>query len=278
MTAKMVSIINMKGGVGKTTLSINLAQYLCEIREKKVLLIDLDPQANATIVGISDIDYKNHLKNKKTVADLFINCFKSYGPFPHPKPVSAILNEYLFRSYESNNRSYYLDIIPSEINLSTVLKGVSVRPNDLSELIINKAKNLYDYIIIDCAPTYSILTTLALFSTKSVLIPVMADSFGIHGVDLMKYVLQEHKYDYGQNVKIVGLVFTMWRANRTHQIKFENTITKQWGLSTFKTKISNNDWYKIANGKRVSIWNTPAGLKYKKEFDNFVDEFIIKVQ
>ena len=78
MVAKKVSIINMKGGVGKTTLSINLALYLSEIKKMRVLLIDLDPQANATIVAIGEEKLKDLLKNKKSIADLFINCYKKY--------------------------------------------------------------------------------------------------------------------------------------------------------------------------------------------------------
>ena len=121
MVAKKVSIINMKGGVGKTTLSINLALYLSEIKKMRVLLIDLDPQANATIVAIGEEKLKDLLKNKKSIADLFINCYKKYGPYPKKELNNIDINDFLYRTYESYDKNAFLDIIPSEINLSSIL-------------------------------------------------------------------------------------------------------------------------------------------------------------
>ncbi len=277
MGAKKVSIINMKGGVGKTTLSINLAKFLSEKMKKRVLLIDLDPQANATIVGIDEKKLVEFLKTKKSIADLFINCFKKYGPFPKDKKDEIEVKDFLYRAYESHNKDSYLDIIPSEINLSSTLKGVNVGPFELKNRIIQKVENEYDYIIIDCAPTYSILTTLALNATTAVLIPVMADSFAIYGVKLMKQILEEHKEDYGVDINVIGLVFSMWnRRESVNQTTFSNKIIKEWGLSTFRAKIWNTAWYKIANGQRKCIWETPTHYDVKDEFERFVREFINK--
>jgi chromosome partitioning protein len=277
MNAKTISIINMKGGVGKTTLSINLGRYLSERKHKKVLLIDLDPQANATIVGIDPDFLKQHLKQKKTVADLFINCLKSYGPFPKTEEIKIEVSEYLHRSFESTDKKSYLDIIPSEIILSSVLKGVSIGPYELNRLLLDEVKKKYDFIIVDCAPTYSLLTTLALNATEALLMPVMADSFGVYGVQLMKHVIEEHQYDYGVEIKVVGLVFTMWEKDKKHQENFMAKIRKEWELQTFNAKISRSDWYRIANGKREMIWESKAHQAIKDEFDAFVEEFLQKV-
>ncbi|KHD09407.1 hypothetical protein PN36_28370 [Candidatus Thiomargarita nelsonii] len=277
MNAKTISIINMKGGVGKTTLSINLGRYLSELKQKKVLLVDLDPQANATIVGIAPDELKQHLKQKKTVADLFINCLKSYGPFPKTEEVKINISDYIYRSFESTDKKSYLDLIPSEIILSSVLKGVSLGPYELNRLLIDEVKNKYDFIIVDCAPTYSLLTTLALNATGAILMPVMADSFGVYGVQLMKHVIEEHQYDYGVDIKVVCLLFTMWESDKKHQNSFMNQIRKEWNLQTFNTKISKSDWYKIANGKREMIWESSAHQALKAEFEAFVEEFLQKV-
>jgi chromosome partitioning protein len=275
MAAKKVSIINMKGGVGKTTLSLNLSQYLSELEGKRVLLIDLDPQANATIVGTDQEKLKDH---KKRTSDLFINCFKQYGPFPKVEKPKIDYREYIYSSWKSSDGRSFLDIIPSDIYLSSILKGVSVGPYELNRLIIDQVDERYDFIIIDCAPTYSILTTLALNATKAVLIPAMADSFGIYGAKLMKQVINEHEYDYGTTIKNVGLVFTMWKDTSSTQLAWSNDIIKTWGLpDTFKTHISQNDWYKIANGKRISIWDTSAHSAIKREFDSFVEEFLKRI-
>ena len=268
----------MKGGVGKTTLSINTSLYLGELKAKRVLLIDLDPQANATIVGTEEAKLIVHKKTKKTIADLFINCMRSYGPFEKPKPSDIDVDEYLYRAYESADKQAFVDIIPSEIILSSVLRGVNLGPYTLDRLLVEKVQDRYDYIIIDCAPTYSILTTLALNATKSVLIPVMSDPFGVYGVELMEHVLEEHKHDYGVDVKVAGLVFTMWNAAHRHQLEFSTNIIKKWGSKyTFKTKITNNAWYKVANGQRGEIWNTAAHSNVKDEFEEFVEEFISRL-
>ena len=92
----------------------------------------------------------------------------------------------------------------------------------------------------------------------------------------MKKVLSEHEYDYGILPKVIGVVFTMWNGQR-NQVDHSNKIIKGWKTDqVFRAKISQNEWYKVANGKRISIWNTPAMSKYKKEFTAFVDEFIAK--
>lgn len=282
MVAKKVSIINMKGGVGKTTLSINLALYLSEIMKKRVLLIDLDPQANATIVAIDEkkLDDFFKIKKKKSIADLFINCYKKYGPFPKKDTCNIDINEYLYRVYESTDKKSYLDIIPSEINLSSILKGVQVGPFELKNQIIKEAEKRYEYIIIDCAPTYSILTTLALNATEAVLIPVKADSFAIYGQKLMTQIIKEHEEDYEIDIKIIGIVFLMWDKKEpapAYQTYFHQKIVKEWGRSTFRTKISKNEWYTISNYKGGGIWNSGSHLNIKEEFKEYVTEFVEKV-
>lgn len=273
MAAKCVAIINMKGGVGKTTLSFNLSQYLAELKNKRVLLVDLDPQANATIVSTDPEKYKQHLKDKKTVADLFVNAFKGVGPVklrPAPKVRVA---DYIYEVYSSAAGGHF-HLVPSELMLSSVLRGVSLGPYDLDPLIGQQVLNTYDYVIIDCAPTYSALTTVALNSSKSVLIPMIADSFGAHGTRLMKQVLDEHEHDYGVRARVVGVVFTMYQANLRTQVYQSNEIIKAWGPDlVFSTKIRKNEWYRVAAGRREALWSTPAHADAKKEFDDFVAEF-----
>jgi chromosome partitioning protein len=160
--------------------------------------------------------------------------------------------------------------------LSSVLKGMSLGPYDLDKLLTPAVRLQYDYILIDCAPTNSSLTTVALNTTQSVLIPMISDSFGAHGTALMKQVLEEHAYDYGVSPKVIGVVFMMWE-NQNNQVTQSNEIIKSWTTGkVFRSKISKNNWYRVANGKRINIWNTAAGSEYKKEFENFVKEFIAK--
>lgn len=277
MPAKKVSIINMKGGVGKTTLSFNLSMYLSKHEKKKVLLIDLDPQANATILGIEESKLLEHKRNKKTIVDLFVKHMRTYGPFDKNGANEIDIKEYTYEAYVSPDAASYLHIIPSDIYLSSVLRGVTLGPYDLKKSITEKANRIYDYIVVDCAPTYSILTTLALNATDSVLIPVMADSFGVYGVTLMETVLKEHKHDFDKEVGIVGLVFTMWDGQKQNQVRFRKDIVKKWGTEhTFRSTISRNEWYKVANGRGEMFVESKAHQEAKDEFVKFVQEFMDK--
>ena len=264
----------MKGGVGKTTLTFNLALYLAEKKAQRVLVIDLDPQANATIVSIDPENYKKHRETKKTVADIFIHTYKTYGPVRTPQLIPLQISDFTHEVYSSKITAGRFDIIPSELMLSSVLKGMTLGPYDLDKLLTPQVQNQYDYILVDCAPTNSALTTIALNTTKAVLIPMISDSFGVHGTDLMNQVLKEHKDDYGLEVKVIGVVFTMWEQQINPTIQ-SSKIIKGWPPNTiFNTKISKNNWYMVANGKRKAIWNTPASAIFQKEFDAFVTDFI----
>lgn len=273
---KLASIINMKGGVGKTTLTFNLASYLAEIKNERVLVIDLDPQANATVVSTDPEKYKIHTNTKKTVADIFIHAFRTYGPIRQPKLNQLDIKDFIYEVYKAPKGKGKFHLIPSELMLSSVLKGMTLGPYDLDSLLTDAVQQQYDYILIDCAPTNSSLTTVALNTTKAVLIPMISDSFGAHGTELMKQVLDEHEYDYGLKTKVIGVVFMMWDG-QVNQITQSNEIIKSWPLNTiFQSKISQNKWYRVANGNRDVIWNTPAHTSTKQEFEDFVNEFIAK--
>ena len=279
MVAYKVSIINMKGGVGKTTLSFHLAAYLSENKGYKVLLIDLDPQANATIVSTEPEKLDEHKKQKKTISDLFLNCFKQYGPFPKEEEAIDDYHNFLYEIYKSEDGKSRFDLIPSEIYLSTVLKGLHIGPYDLDRLLVKKAEKDYDFIIIDCAPTYSILTTLALNATKTILIPVMTDKYGLYGVELMKYIIEEHQEDYGIEIKTLGIIFTKYQKDDTSAIKLSNSIIKAWGKETFKTSIRNSKSYIVIDGKREAIFKKAyVRDEVRDEFENFVKEFEEKIQ
>lgn len=274
---KMAAVINMKGGVGKTTLTFNLASYLAEIRNERVLLIDLDPQANATIVSTDPAKYKAHTSSKKTIADVFIQAFRTYGPIRSPKPIPLEINDFIYEVYKAPKSRGRFDLVPSELILSSVLKGMTLGPYDLDQLLTEKVKQQYDYILIDCAPTNSSLTTVALNTAKSVLIPMIADSFGAYGTELMKQVLSDHAYDYGIAPKVIGVVFTMWDG-QVNQVTQSNEIIKSWPPNIiFKSRITQNKWYRVANGNRDVLWHTPAHKEAKQEFEDFVTEFVGKI-
>lgn len=277
----------MKGGVGKTTLSVHLAHYLAKHNNKKVLLIDLDPQANASIVGIPESDLKAHCDdlNKKTIFDLFFYWMQQYGPYPKSIP-DVDFHDFYHASYNSSDNNGCLHIIPSHIALSSILRGVSIGPYELDNFLKKHAESRYDFIIADCAPTFSVLTTLALNATGKILVPMAAEPFGVHGTKLMKPVLDEHRHDYGKVVEIVGVVFTMWKTGMpVYAQNAESAIKGEWGAShVFNTKISQDDNYKIINGKNfegkngnIDIMKSGLHSDKKEQFRMFVEEFLGKI-
>ena len=266
--AKTISVINMKGGVGKTTLSFNLAFELTD-RGHKVLLIDLDPQSNATIVSMSDTELTAHKASKKTMANALMHSYRPIAPIRQLMPPPLDVAEFIFRRNQVGNA--YFDFIPSDLNVSAMLRSLPLGPFDLAHLLTTQVANRYDYILLDCAPTYSTLTNMALNSSQGILIPMIADSFGVWGTNLMKEVLNDHRAEFGAGPSRIGVVFTLWEE-QVHQQQFKNTIVANWGpQEVFQSKISKNNWYKIANGKRQSIGQTHGTPG--AEFGQFVAEF-----
>jgi len=264
----------MKGGVGKTTLSVNLAIELAR-KGRKVLLLDLDPQANATQVCMgSDRLKKHHADGKKSITDLFIQVFEPRVPVASRKVSEVKLSDFTHSvNVNGAKASGCLDFIPADLYLSSVLRGISIGPYSLESLLSEDVKLGYDYILVDCAPTYSSLTTIALNSCRAVLIPMIPDSFGKHGTDLMKNILDEHEHDYGVKVSVIGVVFTMTKEGATQRETEREIIVKWTSDRVFKQKISRNEWYKIANGEGRPLRESKAHLDVKDELDAFVVDF-----
>ena len=271
MVAKTISVINMKGGVGKTTLSFNLAFELAIGQQKRVLLIDLDPQSNATIVSLSDQELLDHKAHKKTMADALMLSYRPAAPIRQLLQPPMNIDDFIFTRHQGQGNECF-KVIPSELSVSTMLRSLPLGPFDLRHLLTPQVLAAYDYVLLDCAPTYSTLTNMALNASQGVLIPMIADSFGVWGTNLMKEVLSDHLNQFGGAPSRVGVVFTLWEG-QVHQQQFSNQIVADWGPgNVFNTKISKNNWYKIANGKRLPIAQVNATPG--NEFSLFLTEFL----
>jgi chromosome partitioning protein len=207
---------------------------------------------------------------------MFINCYKNYGPFPKQRSSPESYDNFVFRCDESHDHEAYCDIIPSELGLSWVLKGAYIDPFMLEDSLNSSFFAKYDYILIDCAPTNSILTTLSLNAAKRILVPVMADVFAVYGVKLTKEIIEQHKQDYGFETKIVGLVFVRYKEKMANQRDFKADVIEEWGTTSFKESIREDENYKIANGKRIDISRSAAHQEVKDEFEAFTKAFIEK--
>ena len=183
---KIISIINQKGGVGKTTTAINLAASL-GILEKKTLLIDFDPQANAT-TGLNDFDINNE--------------FSIYDAITGNEKIVDII---------SNTSIEYMDFIKSDTNLVGCEVELVSLPNREKQLLklINKVKKNYDYILIDCPPSLGLLTLNALTASTDVLIPIQSEFFALEGLRSLQETIKIVKENINGKLNILGLLITM---------------------------------------------------------------------
>lgn len=211
---KIISISNQKGGVGKTTTTVNLAASL-GASGKNVLVIDLDPQGNAT----SGMGF-----NKKEVK------ISAYDVLE--KDVTA--EEATVKTEFKN-----LSLIPSHINLASADAGISLFSGKESKLKnkINHLKNTYDYILIDCPPSLGIITINAFCASDSVLIPIQCEYYALEGLSQLISTIKVVKRHHNSELDIEGILMTMCdtRLNLTRQVMDE--VKKNFPDKVFKTTI-----------------------------------------
>lgn len=213
--AKVISIANQKGGVGKTTTAINLSSLLAAA-EKRTLLIDIDPQSNSSS-GLSVVNQTPSvyevLVGANSIREVIINSF-----MPH------------------------LDILPSNINL--VGAEIEMVEMDNREILLRNAiseiSNDYDYILIDCPPSLGLLTLNALTASDSVLIPVQCEYFALEGLGQLLNTINIVKKHFNKDLDIEGVLLTMFdtRLRLSHQVAEE--VRKYFGDKVYKTVINRN--------------------------------------
>ena len=202
--AIVVSFINMKGGVGKTTLAAQVA-HAATTSELATLAIDLDPQANLSQSLMTPEKYVKHLKEKKPT---IVQILERYQPpsNEHQCPVKVDIHDVIIKKagYWHNST---LDLIPSRLELSNTLKNPTGKERRLAKALANVA-NEYDLVIIDCAPTESILTEVAYFSSRYVLVPVKPEFMAAIGLPLLTHSINEFKLENEDHeIDICGIVF-----------------------------------------------------------------------
>ena len=214
--AKIISIVNQKGGVGKTTTTVNLSAALAK-KGKKVLLIDEDPQGNATSgVGVN----KNQ---EKSVYDVIIT--------------DTEISETII---ESSIKKLY--VCPSNINLAGAeveLVPMMARENKLKEKL-EEVKDKFDYIIIDCPPSLGLLTINALTAANSIIIPIQCEYYALEGVGQLMNTVNLIKKQLNKDLYIEGVVLTMndARTNLSNQVISE--VKKFFKNNVYKTIIPRN--------------------------------------
>lgn len=205
MPGKVVSFINMKGGVGKTTLCIGMGEYLANNFDKKILFIDLDPQFNATQSLMNEFDLEEQYLNDFSVNNKTIKKIFEAPTKISEKPKLPNKEEVIIKLSDK------IDIIAGTIDIifednskdGAKAKRVKKFINE------NNLKNTYDFILIDCPPTISIYTDAALIASDFYLVPNRIDRYSILGIRLLKQVIDRISYEEELQIKSLGIVYTM---------------------------------------------------------------------
>ena len=276
---KVVSLINMKGGVGKTTLAFNLAWFAAYKKNKKVLVVDLDPQANASQYLMGSHAYLSHIKNNKgTIVEIleqFTPAYASSGP----KKVTADV----IKRVKVWNDGSYIDLIPSRLELSWTLKNPTSKDHLLAKFLADNASG-YDLILIDCAPTESILTLSAYRASRYVLIPVKPEFLAAIGLPLLVRSLNDFHSSFGQHkIEIAGVVFTdsdpqMVKSEHMAGRKDVATVAGQEGWNMFNSELRHSDSYPKGARTGEPIFLTDYARWWVKDaFDDLGNEFMKRI-
>lgn len=214
---RIIAIANQKGGVGKTTTAINLSACLAE-KGKKVLSIDMDPQGNMTS-GLG-VDKDNV---EKTVYDLIIG--------------EGRIEEIICKDVSEN-----LDVMPTNIDLSAAeieLIGIENKEYIIKNEV-EKVKDNYDFIIIDCPPSLSMLTINAMTTADSVLVPIQCEYYALEGLSQLIHTIELVKERLNSNLEIEGVVFTMYDARTNLSLQVVENVKDNLNQNIYKTIIPRN--------------------------------------
>jgi len=261
----VITVINMKGGVGKTTLSVNLAHVLCYEHDLRVLLVDIDPQFNATQYLVKQATILDHFKNRKTVYDILvpnreeeISLTATRKP---PKDPPVKLADYVIQ-LENYDDGSCLHLLPSSLKLINFEEQAKRGTENLLKKFLTTYCGSYEIVIIDCPPTLSTLTLSAYLASDYYLIPIKPDYLSSLGLPLLERGLGDYRDRFGHSITLLGIVFTMKDNRGTIASEVMRDIRGSgWNCfdasSSLSVKVARStkslhDFYKYASNSRYS--------------------------
>lgn len=256
MKEKIISIINQKGGVGKTTTVINLAAGL-SLLGKKVLVIDLDPQGNATTgLGLSNLE-----NSEKSI----------YSVLNGNKKISDVIEKTKFDS---------LDLITSNVDLS----GLEVETasdnrrafilKDQITSFLNDSRGDYSHILIDCPPSLSLLTIMALVASNSLLVPLQTEFFALEGITQLMKTIDRIKTNLNPELSIRGILLTMYDKRNKLSGEVEKEARGYFKDKVYQTVVPRNVRLSEAPSHGIPVLFYDKSCPGSKSYFNFTDEFI----
>ena len=255
---EIISIINQKGGVGKTTTTINLAAGLA-MQNKKILVVDLDPQGNAT-TGLG-------LSNSENLDETI------YAVLNGTKKFFEVIKKTQFEN---------LDLITSNVDLSGLeveTAGDSKRAFILKEQItayFNDSSEMYEYILIDCPPSLSLLTVMALVASNSLVVPLQTEFFALEGLTQLMKTIDRVKINLNQSLKIKGILLTMYDKRNKLSSQVEKEARNYFKEQVYSTIIPRNVRLSEAPSHGIPVLLYDKSCPGSKSYFNFTDEFLNK--
>ena len=256
---KIISLVNQKGGVGKTTSSINLAASL-GVLKKKVLLVDLDPQGNTTTgIGINKADIS------KSVYDLLID--------------NATLKEVMIKTKFKN-----LYVLPATINLAgadiELMEKSRNEPGFVKggqlKKYLDQARDMFDFVIIDCPPSLNTLTINAMTTADSVIVPIQCEYYALEGLSQLMHTIELVKERLNPDLEMEGVVFTMYDARTNLSLQVVENVKDNLNQSIYKTIIPRN--IRLAEapsyGMPINMYDTKStgAESYRMLADEVIDK------
>ena len=256
MDKKVISVINQKGGVGKTTTVINLAAGLT-MKGKKILVIDLDPQGNATTgLGLSNTE-----NSELTI----------YSVLNGNKKISEVIKSTNFKN---------LNLITSNVDLSGLeveTAGDSRRAFKLKDelaSILNDSRASYDYILIDCPPSLSLLTIMALVASDALVVPLQTEFFALEGLTQLMKTIERIKNNLNPELSIRGILLTMYDRRNKLSGEVEKEARNYFKEKVYQSVVPRNVRLSEAPSHGVPVLIYDKACPGSKSYFSFTEEFL----
>ncbi len=245
---KFISIVNQKGGTGKTTTVTSLGAVLAQ-KGKKVLLIDFDPQGNLTYsLGVNDFKY--------TIGDVLLG--------------DAIAKQSILHLEDEG-----IDLIPSSIDLANIeisIAQIEEREHQLKKTL--KGLSKYDYVLIDCPPSFSLLAVNSLTLSNEVIIPMQMTALSLQGLDLIYSTIEQIKSGLNPKLNILGILPVMVDKRRKLSSEVKDYIQENFDIKLFESSIRNNVKAAEAPSFGKSVIRYAPSSNSAKDYQAFGNEFL----
>jgi chromosome partitioning protein len=270
--ARVVSLINLKGGVAKTTTTVALAEALASRFGKRILVIDLDPQTNATVMLIGETRWKQLNEKGLTLATLFKDALE-------PEDKRFDLDKTLQKKVSDVQGAEKIDLLPSSLDLIDIQDRLasaptgqfySVTPIDLLRLAVKAKLDEYDLVLVDCPPNLGIITLNGLRISEGYIIPTVPDILSTYGIPQIIKRVRGFSKEIAEDVTPIGIVVTKYQVNSKTHVNVSNNLRKEGDPPVFDTVIRQADQIAAAaefqSGRRT--------LKQKYGYGDLADRYV----